>query len=615
MNGPGQASGTRAVLLTVVIVVAVLRLAQEVFIPLALAILFTFLLAPLVGRLHHWGVNRLLAVLVSVAIALTLIGTLGNVAFNQFSDLAHELPGYQRQLHENLTHIRGALRGGIADTSQFIEQITKELQRVAPTQPLPNDVRKVQVVEPSPTPLQMVKELIGPLLKPFGTALVVITLVIFMLLRLPDLRERLIRVLGRRNLYHTTEALSDAAQRVSRYLLMQLLINSWTGLVVGLGLWALNVPNPGLWGALALLSRFIPYVGVWTAAVIPFLLSFAVSDDLTRPLLVLALFAILELFNYAVLEPWLYANHTGISPVALLLAAAFWTWLWGAAGLLLAVPMTVCVAVMSKYIPQLEFLQVLLGDEPVLEPHQRLYQRLLASNRDAADVLLDETLRVSGSMLEAADVVIVPAIRLMEADYDRRALGAAKRKNVLEHINQWVEERLDSLDGRAPGNRGDKGNRGARDATAPKPHPWILCIPAADRADEIVAKLLVSALLERGVGAAFMKPEALERVSLGEGGRAVDAVVVSALPPEALAPARAVCRAVRGQTEALPILVGLWDPDGDLQKPRQRLEAARAARLVVNFAECVAALEALPTPAAAVAQPPVPAPRGHLLQA
>ena len=612
MNGPAQASGTRAVLLTVVIVVAVLRLAQEVFIPLALAILFTFLLAPLVGRLHQWGVNRLLAVLVSVAIALTLVGTLGNVAFNQFSDLAHELPGYQRQLHENLTHIRGAVRGGIAETSKVIEQITKELQRVAPTQPLPNDVRKVQVVEPPPTPMQMLKELIGPLLKPFGTALVVITLVMFMLLRLHDLRERLIRVLGRRNLYHTTEALSDAAQRVSRYLLMQLLINSWTGLIVGLGLWALNVPNPGLWGALALLLRFIPYVGVWTAAVVPFLLSFAVSDDQTRPLLVLALFAILELFNYAVLEPWLYANHTGISPVALLLAAAFWTWLWGGAGLLLAVPMTVCVAVMSKYIPQLEFLQVLLGDEPVLEPHQRLYQRLLASNRDAADVLLDETLRASGSMLDAADVVIVPAIRLMEADYDRRALGAAKRKNVLEHVNQWVGERLDTLDGMAPGNR---GNRGTRDATATEPHPGILCIPAADRADEIVAKLLVSALLERGVGAAFMKAEALERISLGEGGRVADAVVVSALPPEALAPARAVCRAVRGQIEQLPILVGLWDPEGDLRKPRERLEAAGAGRVVVSFAECLTALEALRTPATAVVQPPVPAPRARLLQA
>lgn len=602
MNGPGQASATRAVLLTVVIVVAVLRVAEEVFIPLALAILFTFLLAPLVGQLVVWGVNRLLAVIVSVSIALTLFCALGDVAFNQFADLAHELPSYQRQLHQNLTHIRGAVRGGMAEATNAIEQLGKEFQRVAPTDPTPNDIRKVQVVEPPATPMSMLRDLVGPVLKPFGTALVVITLVAFMLLRLHDLRERIIRVLGRRNLYATTEALSDAAERVSRYLLMQLLINSWTGLFVGFGLWYLNVPNPGLWGALALVLRFVPYVGVWTAAVIPFLLSFAVSDDLSRPVLVLALFGVLELFNYAVLEPWLYANHTGISPVALLLAAAFWTWLWGLAGLLLAVPMTVCVAVMSKYIPALEFLQVLLGDEPVLEPHQSLYQRLLASNRDAADSLLDETLRSSGSMLEAADGVIVPSIRLMESDYDRRALGAAKRKNVLEHINEWVEERLDSFE--SP-DRAEKGlGPSAR---------WILCVPAADRADEIVAKLLTSALLERGVGAAFVKPEALEQMPLTEGGRPVDAIVVSALPPEAVAPARTVCRTVRGRSKDVPLMVGLWDPEGDLQKPRQRLEAAGAGHVVVSFADCVEALEALATPAAA-RRPSASPPRAPVLQ-
>ena len=604
MNGTGQASGTRAVLLTVVIVVAVLRLAQEVFIPLALAILFTFLLAPLVGRLHRMGVNRLLAVVLSIAISLALVGTLADAAFDQLSDLAHELPGYQRQLHENLTHIRGAVRGGIAEASQAVEQLGKELQRVAPSAPLPADVRKVVVVDPPPTPLEMLRAFVGPLLRPFGTALVIVTLVAFMLLRLHDLQERIIRVLGRRNLFHTTEALKDAARRVSRYLLMQLLINSWTGLVVGLGLWALNVPNPGLWGALALLLRFIPYVGVWTAAVVPFLLSFAVSDDLSRPLLVLALFGLVELFNYAVLEPWLYANHTGISPVALLLAAAFWTWLWGGAGLLLAVPMTVCVAVMSKYIPQLEFLQVLLGDEPVLEPQQRLYQHLLASNRDSADVLLDEALRAAGSLLAAADDVIVPTIRLMEADFDRRALGAGRRRTVLEHINQWVEERLDLLDAQerrvARGSATPAGS-GSRVGSA-TPAPWILCVPAADRADEVVAKLLAGALLEQGIGAAFMKPDALEKLPFGEGVPRIDAVIVSALPPEAVAPARAVCRSVRARAQEIPLLVGLWDPESDLEKPRQRLAAAGAGRVVVTFAECLAALEALAPP------PEVPAP-------
>jgi predicted PurR-regulated permease PerM len=598
MNSPGQAASTRIVLLTVVIVVAVLRLAQEVFVPLALAILFTFLLAPLVGRLHQWGVNRLLAVAVSVAFALTLIGALADVAFNQLSDLAHELPGYQRQLHENLTHIRGALRGGVADASKAIEQLGREIERVAPSQAMSGDVRKVQLVEPTETPLQVLRDMIGPLVRPFGTALVVIVLVAFMLLRLGDLRERLIRVLGGRNLYATTEALSDAGRRVSRYLLMQLLINTWTGVVVGLGLWALNVPNPGLWGTLALVLRFVPYVGIWSAAAIPFLLSFAVTDDLTRPVLVLALFGVLELFNYAVLEPWLYANHTGISPVALLLSAAFWTWLWGPVGLLLAIPMTVCVSVMSKYIPQLEFLRVLMGDEPVIEPHQRLYQRLLAGNSDTADRLLDETLRACGSTLKAADAVIVPAIRLMESDYDRRTLGASKRRLVLEHVNQWVEERLELVD-RA--DSAGKMRRGAR----------VLCVPAADRAGEVVARLLTATLLEAGVSARFVKPDALEHIALGdgeEGGSAVDVIIVSALPPEAVHSARTVCRSVRSRTRDLPLMVGLWDPDRDLTKPRQRLQAAGAGSLAVTFAECLSTLDAM---AATVNGPAAGAPQAE----
>jgi hypothetical protein len=286
--------------------------------------------------------------------------------------------------------------------------------------------------------------------------------------------------------------------------------------------------------------------------------------------------------------------------VALLLSAAFWAWLWGPAGLLLAVPLTVCVAVMSKYIPQLEFLRVLLGDEPVLEPHQRLYQHLLASNRDTADTLLDEALRTSGSMLTVADQVIVPAVRLMEGDYDRRALGAAKRKLMLDHVNLWVEERLDSLDSLDPTERGLSARKS-----------WILCVPADDRADEVVAKLLATALLERGIGAAFIKPEALDRIPLGDDTRTIDAVVVSALPPEAVAPARAVCRTVRSRSRDLPILVGLWDPEGDLTKPRQRLQIAGAGHLVVTFVECVASLEVLAAAAAAAAaasQPHEPPP-------
>src|SRR5262249_38783848 len=209
-----------------------------------------------------------------------------------------------------------------------------------------------------------------------------------------------------------------------------------TGFAVTMGLWALNVPNAVLWGALTFALRFIPYIGVWMAAAIPLALSFAVFDDWTRPLMIFGLYAVLELFDWAVLAPWLYGSHTGVSPVALLLATGFWTWLWGFAGLFLAVPMTVCAAVMGKYIPQMKFLQVLLGDEPVLEPHERLYQRLLSSNRDQADAVLQAALRQS-SILEVCDAVIGPALLRANEDHDNGSLTDVRWQTILGHINDW----------------------------------------------------------------------------------------------------------------------------------------------------------------------------------
>src|SRR5579863_2945247 len=287
MNGRVQADGTtRMALLTIVVVVAVLKLAQEVFIPLALAILLTFLLAPMVELLRRWYINRLLAVIISMAVAFTLIGALGNVVFNQFADLARDLPNYQRQLRLNLNHLSGVLRMGVTETTRAVEELTKEIDRVAPPEPKQRGVSKVQVVEPPATAVDTLKNFAMPLLKPIGTTLAVIVLVAFMLLRLPDLRERLLRLLGSRNLHLTTEALNEAASRVSRYLLIQILINGWTGLWVAVGLWYLGVPNSGLWGAMTLLLRFIPFLGIWMSAAIPLALSFTVFDDWTRPLMV-----------------------------------------------------------------------------------------------------------------------------------------------------------------------------------------------------------------------------------------------------------------------------------------------------------------------------------------
>jgi predicted PurR-regulated permease PerM len=591
MNGRVQGSGTtRVALFTTIIVVAVLKLAQDVFIPLALAILCTFLLAPLVSLLTRFRINRLLAVILSLTLGLALIGGLGTLVFNQFADLAHELPSYQRQLRSNLTQWGGLLRGGVADTTAAFEELTREIDRAAqdritPSEPRPRGVSKVQVVDAPATALETIRRVVGPVVQPVGTTLAVIVLVAFMLLRLADLRERILRLLGARYLHLTTEALNDAASRISRYLLMQIVINGWTGLVVTGGLWALHVPNAVLWGALTLLLRFIPYIGVWMAAAIPLALSFAVFDDWTRPAMVFGLFALLELFDWSVLEPWLYGSHTGVSPVALLLAAGFWTWLWGFAGLFLAVPMTVCAVVMGKYIPQLKFLQVLLGDEPVLEPYERLYQRLLSSNRDEADEVLEDALRES-SILEVCDAIILPALLRAKEDHDRGTLSDAKWQSILDHVNDWVDERLESM---TPAL-----SRLAASNT-PQGQSAILCVPASDRSDQIIAKLFEAALIERKLSARMIGPR--DAIQLVAGDSPSRAIVISALPPGAVTAARAVCKRTRMSNNQVQVFVGLWNAAGDLDRARQRLAAAGATRTVISFAECLALLEATLTPA------------------
>jgi predicted PurR-regulated permease PerM len=591
LNPSRQATANGTVLLTVIVVVAVLRLAQDLFVPLAIAILLTFLLAPIVVRLRRWHINRVIAVIVSLALALGLIGVVGAVIFGQLADLAHQLPQYEMQLRQHITHLRGFLRGGVTDSLNGLDRLTSQLESLSPLSRVPAYVQRVQIVEPPASLFEIMRELIGPLVKPVGWGLGVMVLVAFMLLRLLDLRERVIRLLGPRNLHATTAALDDAAARVSRYLLSQLFINSLTGLWVGVGLSFLGVPNPGLWGALTLVLRFIPYVGIWAAGVVPFALSFAAYDDWMHPAIVVGIYGSIELFNYAVLEPWLYAARTGVSPVALLLATAFWTWLWGLAGLLLSVPITVCVVVMGKYVPQLEFLEVLLGDEPALEPYQRLYQRLLTSNRDEADTVLEQALRAH-SLREVCDIAIVPALRLLEADFARGSLKPVRRRAILDQVQQWVDELLEGM------QRTD--GRGLSWQS-----PSILCLPAEDQADAIIAKLLTAVLINRGISSRVVTPEQLDE-EIASSGEELRAVVVSALPPEAVPPARAAVKRIRARLKDLPVIVGLWGLDHDLDRAGQRLGSVGVSLFETRVGNCVEWIENLrqaPEPGGAEAPP------------
>jgi predicted PurR-regulated permease PerM len=584
MNGGAQASRTFFVVLTAFVVIAALRLAQDVFIPLALAVLMTFLLAPLVDRLQHWGINRVIAVVVTVIVAFLILSGLLYIVFSQLRDLAEELPQYRVQLAHNATKLAGALKGSMGHVSNLVTELTADFRRVAPAPP-GRPIPKVEVVEPPLTGLQAIRQLISPLAGPLATAAVVIVFVIFMLLRFSDLRERVIRLLGARNLRVATEAIDDAARRVSRYLLMQTLINSWEGLCVAVGLTFIGLPNAILWGALTTVLRFIPYVGILIAAAMPLALSFAVFDHWLPPLLTVVLFACVEMLSYLVLEPWLYSRRTGVSPVALLIAAAFWAWLWGAAGLFLAIPLTVCLVVMGKYIPQLAFLNVLLGDQPALAPHERLYQRLLANSPEDADDLIDEALRRS-SLAELSDTVLLPAMYFIERDHDQGALRDAKRKLMLDHLERWTEELADTV-GRTEDGRPQPTPPAA--AAARGAGFEVLCLAAADRTDEIASKLAAIALMERGFAAQVAARVGLPETELT--GRTI--VLISALPGDASAHARHLCRRIRARYGELPIVVGLWHAESERDRSWPRLASAGASRLVATLAEAISEIERL----------------------
>ena len=341
----------------------------------------------------------------------------------------------------------------------------------------------MQIVPPPPNALGVIRGLFGPLIGPLGTAGIVVVFVIFMLLQREDLRDRLVRLLGAREMHTTVRAIEDAASRVSRFLLMQTIINTIQGVLVATGLYFLGVPDALLWGALTIVLRFIPYLGPLLAAVGPIALSVAFFDNWTYPLLVVALIVALELISNNVLEPWLYGSSVGVSSFALIVAAVFWTWLWGTAGLFLAIPLTVCLVIMGKYIPQLEFLSVLLSDQPGLKPEERFYQRLLSNNAEDAEDLLEEELEQK-SLLEVCDTIVLPrsdlpsrittAVRLMRISGARSSMKSASWPTTCESRTRRNR--------RLPPSRRSIA-RGVKFT--------VLCLPAADRADEVGAQLFV----------------------------------------------------------------------------------------------------------------------------
>ena len=534
-------------LAAVALAVAILYFARDVLQPLALAALLAFLLAPAVRRLEHRGAPRPLAVGVVACAAFAVLGLVVWLVVAQLVDLAAAIPRYRDNILARVEALQarpGPLEGA-GDVLHDVEEELGEAGAVADATPRP---AVAVAVAQGGSAIDRLRRALAPVAAPLGTAGVVVVFVLFFLLERHELRDRLFRLAGEGELLLATQALDEAARRVSRYLLAQLLVNVAYGVPVGIGLWAIGLPNAPLWGLLAVLLRYLPYVGPWIAALGPLALSLAVFPGWGQPLAVLALFLVLELIVNNLVEPYVYGAQTGLSPVALLLAALFWAWLWDVVGLVLAAPLTVCLVVLGRHVPYLSFVSVLFGDEPALSPALRLYQRLLAGDRHEAQMLVEEEVARSGGTA-TFDTVVLPALALEERDHHRGALAEPTRREVLAAVAELIAVAGPEADTAAA----DDG------ASSRAPRRQLLCLPAHDEADALAGRMLVAAAAERGVAEGRTVDCALAGELLAAVETAAPTVVcVSALPPTAALHARYLCKRLRARFPTLPVVVGLW---------------------------------------------------------
>lgn len=589
-------------------IIASLYLARPILIPIGLAALLTFLLAPVVTFLQRW-LGRVGAVLLAVSFLLAAAAGTGWMLTAQLVDLAGKLPDYQKNIEAKLQSFKLPVGGRFTRFSQAVEQIKKELPGAKSPETNPNTqtaaesgaVTKaidqpavppavpVQVVDRSSNnPIHLLRAIIGPLLGPLGTAALVLILVIFMLLKREDLRSRVIRLIGQGNISATTRAMDDAGARVTRYLLMQFLVNLSYGVIVTIGLLSIGVPNALLWGAFAGILRFIPYVGPWIGAAFPVGLAIAIFPGWTMPVLTLGFFIALELLCANVLEPWLYGSRTGVTPVALILAALFWTWLWGPVGLVLATPMTVCLVVMGRHIPRLAFLGILLSDEQVLTPAEDCYHRLLTVG-DQDEIAFIEAFLKANSLTALYDSVFVPIITTLETDYRTDRLDDEQRAM----INQSLRDIIQDL-GAHPRRRSEvekdpaDGVEETLHTAPPLPAQRVYCLPARADRDELAGTMLVQLLRAQGCEAFSTRTglEADDLISLVQKA-AVNLVCISVVAPSTVLHARYLCLKLRAVLPAQKILVGLWGSTENVTDAARRLRDSGADIIATTFAEAM----------------------------
>ena len=601
-----------------VIVVAALYFGREVFVPLALAILLSFALGPAVLLLRRWHFGRVPSVAVSVLCAFLMIFGIGAVIGGQITGLAENLPAYQNNISEKIVWIRRATAGaGLVQRASTMFKVLRNEVTKAPTapdehaasphepsagtaarisqpesagqrlQPIP-----VEIDQPDPAPLQLIQNIAGPLLQPLATTGIVIVFVVFFLLQREDLRDRFIRLAGTGDLRRTTEALDDATRRLSRYLLIQVAINGCSGVFIGVGLWIIGVPNPILWGVLAMLLRFVPYIGPVIAAAFPAALAVAVDPGWSMLLWTLALFLIAEPITGQAVEPWLYGQNTGISAVAIVIAAVFWTWLWGPIGLLLSTPLTVCLVVLGRHVERLGFLDVLLGDRPALAPEQGFYQRILAGDPDEAAYQAEEFLK-SKPLSAYYDEVAIRGLALAQLDMNRDGLEHERRVQIKEAVDGIIDD-LSDHDDVAPLAAESEGTvlESPTGATDDIPLAWrenaVLCVAGRGSLDEASAAMLAQLLGKHGIGARIVPRQAASASAIFRlDVTGVEMAVLCYLEAGGFSNARYLVRRLRRKLPRARIVIGFWTLGDDETRFREALAATGADSIVTSLRKAV----------------------------
>jgi predicted PurR-regulated permease PerM len=571
-------------------IVILLLFAKVVLIPLAFALTLSFLLAPAVALLERRGLRRPLAVAMVSAVTFAFVALGGYILSRQLLNVAQTLPGYRANIQSKVASLHSSSEGSLAAALGMIEDVSGDLaSRSAPAQA---DAMQVRVVGDRSDQFQATLRTIGSILEPVGLICIVFIFTIYMLMNREDLRHRLLLLAGMGNINVMTQALEDASARISQYLIMQFQVNACYGVIFGLGLYLLHVPEATLWGVVAGTLRIVPFAGTLMGMVLPLTLSIAISSSWWNPLLVFLLFLVLEGLTSNMIEPMLFSSRTGISSLALLTSAIFWSMVWGWPGLVLATPLTVCVVVLGSYVPQFSFLHSLLGTNAKLSPVALIYERLLAMDQTEAWAVAEQYLD-GKPLAELYDSIIIPVLSLAGEDRRKGVLSDVRWKFVQLSMGELIA-RLSEYEatGAAAGPAPERPIWMAPRSSRAQKEVAFVCVSAGDEADELPTVMLTQLLERLGYQNLMLTPDALSDDILCGLAEEKDTVIfLSALPPFAFAQTRLLCQRVRTQLPENRIAVALWHSNEDHDETLARFGAARPDAVVGTLAEAIRQVE------------------------